>query len=123
MYISHDNIDILQVNHNGIITTSGPFYTYTSAPFPLSTGNPGIAPYWTDIDISNAHNMPERAIFYRQDTSEATLRRATGEVMASYGEEVPDFEATWTLIVTWYTVSYYGNNGATQPTPVRTSGT
>ena len=107
-----------QVNHNGIITTSGPFYTYTSAPFPLNTGNPGIAPYWTDVDISNPNNVPDHAIFYRQDTSEDILMRATAEVMASFADEVPTFQAAWTLVATWYRVTFYGNEGFQHPTPV-----
>ena len=109
---------IQQVNHNGIITTSGPFYTYTSSPFPLSTGNPGIAPYWTDTDISNRNNVQDSAIYYRQDTSNDILERATAEVLDTYADEVPNFRATWTLVATWHRVTFYGNNGNVQPTPV-----
>ena len=106
------------MNHNGVLTTGGPFSTYTSAPFPLRTGNPAIAPYWTDVDINNSNNVPNRAIYYRQDTSPQILNRATAEVLDYFSDEVPHFQATWVLIATYYRVTYYGSNGYTRPTPV-----
>ena len=107
------------MNHNGIITTGGPFYSYTTSAFPLSTGNPGISPYWTDVNIADSDNVNDAAIYYRQDTSTPILNRATAEVLSVYRDEVPDFAATWTLVATWHRVTFYGNNGQANPTPVR----
>ena len=41
---------------------------------------------------------------YRLDSTPEILARATDAVMAirQYAQEVPDFQATWTLIVTWH---------------------
>ena len=41
---------------------------------------------------------------YRVDTTPEILARATDAVMAirQYAQELPDFQATWTLTVTWH---------------------
>ena len=49
---------------------------------------------------------------YKQDTTPATLARATDAVMAirQYAQELPDFQATWTLTVTWHEAVKFGSD-------------
>ena len=73
---------------------------------PSTVGIPLLAPYNAEIDFT--HYDPA-FLSYRQDTSPEILSRATDAVMAisQYAQELPDFEATWTLTVTWHDAVFY----------------
>ena len=81
----------LQVDSNGII-----FLRVNN-----NSENAVIAPFKDDTNYAQ-YTLGFHS--YRQDTTPETLTRATDAVMGirQYAQELPDFQATWTLIVTWH---------------------
>ena len=65
-----------------------------------------IAPFYGDVDF-NSYTPGFHS--YRLDSTPEILARATDAVMAirQYAQEVPDFQAAWTLIVTWHDAVLY----------------
>ena len=96
------------MNSNGIITTSGPYTLFDITSFPLSNNNPSISAYWADIDPENIYNLAEAAVYYRQSTDATLLQRATDEVLETFADQVPEFQATWIMIVTWHRLVFFG---------------
>ena len=68
-----------------------------------------IAPFNADIDFSQ---YTPGFNSYKQDSTPATLAQATDAVMTirQYAQELPDFQATWTLTVTWHKAVKYGSD-------------
>ena len=99
------------MSHNGLISTQGPFDSFDPSEFPLGDDVPTgiVAPYWADSDLSSPNNVRGAAIYYREDDSDETCARATAEVRDEFGDEYPDFEATWTFVATWNKLSFFGN--------------
>ena len=75
-------------------------------PFPSASQRPAVAPFNVDIDFD-----AYRAGFlsYRLDSTAETKSLATDAVMAisQYAQELPDFEATRTFVVTWHDAVFY----------------
>ena len=69
--------------------------------FPSEDRLPAIAVFNADIDFSN---YEPGFLSYRVYTTPEMLARATDAVMAirQYAQELPNFQATWTSVVTWH---------------------
>ena len=68
-----------------------------------------ISPFNDDIDF---RLYTPGFISYREDSTPEILTRATDAVMAirQYAQELPDFQTTWTLIVTWHEAVKFGSD-------------
>ena len=66
-----------------------------------------LPPFNSDIDLTA---YTPAFLSYRQDSTPEILARATDAVLAirQYAQELPDFQATWTSVVTWHDVVFYG---------------
>ena len=100
----------MQINSNGYLVF-GPDHQVGDrmirGPFPSINQVAAIALFNCDIDF-NAYSPG--FLSYRLDTTPAVLTRATDAVMAigQYAQELPDFQASWTLVVTWHAAAFYG---------------
>ena len=92
----------MQINDNGVISFARHFaYSYRSPrPLPL-IGIAFIAPYWADVDITEAGQ-----IFYRQTTDPNLLSRASREIQTAFSLN-KDPEIKHLLIATWNAVGYF----------------
>ncbi|XP_056399545.1 serine-rich adhesin for platelets-like [Hyla sarda] len=97
-----NNYSSLYVNYNGLISFKSPDDDFTPEKLPLVSGNPFLAPFWADVDISYAGD-----IFYNQRTDKQVLSRATSDIRTYFGSM--DFTAQWVFTATWDRVSYYGS--------------
>ena len=81
--------------------------------FPSSSKRPAVAPFNSDIDFQSYETG---FLSYRLDSTAETKSLATDAVMAirQYAQELPDFEATRTFVVTWHDAVFYGAE-ATDP--------
>ena len=84
------------------------YTAYNPQSFPLNNNNPSIAAYLCDIHPSVQGSQPDSNVYYRQTTDDTLLQRATGDVLSTFGSQVPHFEATWLLVATWHNVTFYG---------------
>ena len=77
--------------------------------FPSRDRVPLIAPFNADVDFGG---YEPGFLSYRLDTTPAILSRATEAVMATsaYAHELPDFQATLTVIVTWHDAGFFRAN-------------
>ena len=103
----------LQINTNGYLvigTVTADEDIALSGPFPSRSQVAAIAPFNSDMDITA---YPAGFISYRLDATPAILAQATDAVMAigQYAQELPTFQATWTLVLTWHDVVAYGASG------------
>ena len=75
-------------------------------PFPSRGRVPLIAPFNAEVDFGG---YEPGFLSYRVDTTPDILSRATDAVMAIsvYAQELPDFQATLTVIVTWHEAGYF----------------
>jgi len=98
----NQNHNSIFVNTNGIISFVAEVRQHAPVAFPLSDQRQIIAPFWGDVDTNNGGT-----ILYRQSTDLDLLRRATDDVRRAFLRH-QRFIATWTFIVTWDRVAFYG---------------
>ncbi|XP_048027529.1 uncharacterized protein LOC125255961 [Megalobrama amblycephala] len=99
----------LYVNNKGYLTFEGPFYQpYPDYYYIYSTVD-GIAPLWTDIDITR-----KGIVSYRQVIDGPMLNRASRDINQYYPNL--NFSASWVFIATWDKVPYYGFHRRTEST-------
>ena len=95
----------LQVCTNGLISFVRGVSTYTPQPFPKINNLVVLAPFWADIDTSRCTQSCR--IWYRESTHTRYLNKATSEVRR-YFPVMNHFTASWTYIVTWDNVAFFG---------------
>ena len=100
----------LQINSNGYLVFGPETLLHDGrihSLFPSENQIPLIALYNSDIDFTE---YSEGFISYRLDATPDILAQATDIVMGirQYAQELPNFQATWTLIVTWHDAVFYG---------------
>uniref|UniRef100_A0A8C5R3R2 NIDO domain-containing protein n=1 Tax=Leptobrachium leishanense TaxID=445787 RepID=A0A8C5R3R2_9ANUR len=93
----------LYVNHNGLLSFSYSISQYVPSDLPVGSGNPFLAPLWTDVD-----NRLAGSIYYRQSTDPELLARATADIRSYFC--YPEFSAHWVFVATWDKVPYYGQS-------------
>uniref|UniRef100_A0A3B4AQ58 Sushi, nidogen and EGF-like domain-containing protein 1 n=1 Tax=Periophthalmus magnuspinnatus TaxID=409849 RepID=A0A3B4AQ58_9GOBI len=101
----------LYVNNNGLVSFLREVSQFTPVAFPISGDRRVVAPFWADVD-----NRRAGRVFYRESLESDILNRASNDVR-TYFSEFPNFNASWVLISTWYTVTFFGGNSKT---PVNT---
>ena len=84
---------ILQVSTNGVVSFGATFYDYDLRPFPLSTSDILIAPFWDDSYVENGGQV----LFRLSDNQ--TLLNKVGSTINDTLEF--DFTPTMLFIVTW----------------------
>ena len=83
------------------------FSSYTPQLFPLYSGSPPIiAPYWTDIDLSNGLGNVRYAV-YTTDNGAAYIHQVNAFLANT--TEADDFIATTMLVAQWINVYPYGD--------------
>ncbi|CAC5407374.1 Sushi, nidogen and EGF-like domain-containing protein 1,Alpha-tectorin [Mytilus coruscus] len=95
----------LFVNTNGLISFFKAVRTYTSEEFPKIGKRIVLAPFWADIDTRGCGSTC--GIWYRESTELVDLSKATSEIRYFF-PVMKNFNASWTYIVTWYNVPFYG---------------
>ena len=90
----------MQVSANGIISFNDPFTSVVPSPFPLSSDDELIAPYWAHADINSAGT-----VFYRETNDSDILSRGNSEVRFFF-PQFSSFSATTGFIVTWEEIGY-----------------
>ncbi|XP_041830785.1 alpha-tectorin-like isoform X2 [Melanotaenia boesemani] len=94
----------IYVNHNGHLTFTTPWGSFTPQPFPMYGHIDIIAALWTDLD-----NRGNGDIYYEQHTSGYLLQRATSDINNYFPGLI--FNANWVFIATWYEVAYFPQTG------------
>lgn len=84
------------------MTFDTPLSQYTSQAFPINGSHKIIAPFWTDIDTRKGGYL-----WYRTTTEHTVLQRGTNKIRSLF-PELPNFSATWMMVVTWEDVAAYG---------------
>uniref|UniRef100_A0A3B3YW40 NIDO domain-containing protein n=1 Tax=Poecilia mexicana TaxID=48701 RepID=A0A3B3YW40_9TELE len=102
-YFGHSYSQIY-VNHNGDLTFTGPYYSYTPQQFPMYGSTDIIAPFWTDLD-----NRGNGNIYYVQYTSGSLLQQVTQDINTYF--PALNFQANWIFIATWHEVAYFPMTG------------
>ena len=95
----------LQVNTNGLISFVRGVSSFLPQPFPKINNLVVLALFWIDIDTRKCN--PSCHIWYRESTHAIELNKATSEVRR-YFPIMKHFTASWTYIVTWDNVAFYG---------------
>uniref|UniRef100_A0A3B3IP88 Uncharacterized protein n=1 Tax=Oryzias latipes TaxID=8090 RepID=A0A3B3IP88_ORYLA len=93
-----------QVNHNGHLTFTVPYSSWTPQAFPMHGSLDIIAPFWTDLD-----NRGNGFVYYNQYTNGIVLQQATQDIN-SYFPSI-NFNAEWVFVATWYEVAYFPMTG------------
>ena len=83
----------MQVSTNGVLSFGTSFTDYDSRPFPLSTSDILIAPFWDDSNVENGGQV----LFRLSDNQ--TLLNKVGSTINDTLEF--DFTPTMLFIVTW----------------------
>ena len=86
----------MQVSTNGVLSFRASFTDFESRPFPLSTSDVLIAPFWDDSDIRNGGE-----VLFRLSDNEALLNQVGSTISDSIdGDFIPGllFIATWNRI-------------------------
>ena len=83
----------LQVSTNGVVSFGDPFTNPSSSPFPLSTNDILIAPFWDDSNVESGGQV----LFRLSDNQ--TLLKQVGSIINDRLEY--DFTPTMLFIVTW----------------------
>uniref|UniRef100_A0A672ICA7 NIDO domain-containing protein n=1 Tax=Salarias fasciatus TaxID=181472 RepID=A0A672ICA7_SALFA len=99
VYFGHSYSQIY-VNHNGHLTFTGPWRSFTPQRFPINGSRDVIAPFWTDID-----NRERGQIIYKEHRSGHILQQATQDVNQYFPGL--NFQAVSVFVATWYEVAYY----------------
>ena len=94
----------LQVNTNGLISFVQVVWRYSIPPFPKTNNLVVLAPFWADIDTRTCNSCH---IWYRESAHAIELNKATSEVRR-YFPIMKHFTASWTYIVTWDNVAFFG---------------
>lgn len=86
-------IFLLQVNTNGVLSFRSPFFDFVPRPFPLSTNEILIAPFWDDFNV-----LQGGQILFRQSND--------GDLLTQVGTAISDafmweFSPTLLFIATW----------------------
>lgn len=84
------------------MTFDTPLSQFTSQAFPINGSHKIIAPFWTDIDTRKGGYL-----WYRTTTEHTVLQRGTNKIRSLF-PELPNFSATWMMVVTWEDVAAYG---------------
>ncbi|XP_052697611.1 sushi, nidogen and EGF-like domain-containing protein 1 [Crassostrea angulata] len=91
----------MQVNNNGDVTFDASLHQWAPQQFP-SLFHRIIAPFLTDIDTRYGGY-----VWYRETTEHTVLQRGTNKIR-SFFPGLPNFSATWMMIVTWEDVAAFG---------------
>ena len=88
---------MLQVSSNGFITFGYPYASYIPKQFPISQSLSIVAPFWSDVDISDGIGN----IYYHvyAETQSPLIARANEELALFTGEFM--INTTWLMVVTW----------------------
>ena len=76
-------------------------YVSNQNSFPLRDGRKFVAPFWADVDTTNAGD-----VWYRETTSQDLLTKANMQIMQAFPLQIP-FTATHLFIATWDKVGYF----------------
>ncbi|XP_029942569.1 alpha-tectorin-like [Salarias fasciatus] len=90
----------IYVNHNGHLTFTGPWRSFTPQRFPINGSRDVIAPFWTDID-----NRERGQILYKEHRSGHILQQATQDVNQYFPGL--NFRAVSVFVATWHEVAYF----------------
>ena len=100
MYMTVRITIIMQVNTNGVVSFGATFIDHYSRPFPLSTSDILIAPFWDNYFYG-------RQVLFRLSDSQ-TLLNKVGSIIHDTLEF--DFTPTMLFIVTWSGIpEFYGS--------------
>ena len=77
-----------------MISFKRPLNLFTLASFPVDNEDV-IAPYWTDIDITDTGN-----VFFREAIEDEILDKITNEIRTA-NSKLANYKAHWAFIVTW----------------------
>lgn len=91
----------MQVNNNGDVTFDASLHQWAPQQFP-SLFHRIIAPFLTDIDTRYGGY-----VWYRATTEHTVLQRGTNKIRSLF-PGLPNFSATWMMIVTWEDVAAFG---------------
>ena len=93
---------IMQVSTNGVVSFGATFTAFFPHPFPLSTSDILIAPFW---DVSNVENGGQ--VLFRLSDNQTLLN----EVGSTINDTLEfDFTPTMLFIVTWSGIPGYGGS-------------
>ncbi len=94
---------LLQVNTNGLLSF-GQAINLQPQPFPISTDQLIIAPFWSNVDT-----RARGTVHYRTSSNTTQLEKATFVIQAAFPRDLRDFVPTSLVIVTWDDVGYYSH--------------
>ena len=92
----------MQVSTNGVVSFGYDFTDSISRPFPLSTSDILIAPFWDDSNVENGGQI----LFRLSDNQ--TLLNQVGSIINDRLEY--DFTPTILFIVTWNSIPAFGGS-------------
>ena len=92
----------MQVSTNGVVSFGTDFTDSISRPFPLSTSDILLAPFWDDSDVE----IGGQILFRLSDNQ--TLLNQVGSIINDSLEY--DFTPTMLFIVTWNRIPEYGGS-------------
>ena len=96
------------MNNNGLLSFDQAVRSFTSQPFPLTTGRNLIAPFWADVDTRNGGS-----VFYRDASAEsAVVMRVRNEIRMAFVSQA-NFQPNFVFIATWDRVGYFGGRAST----------
>lgn len=101
----------MQINTNGILTFGVEFPQFVNVPFPLEY--PAIAPFYTNVDTTNANESTTISFFKSHD---ATLLQTVSDVVRKGFTDAYDFDALSVFVATWENVGYYSMKNDQQNT-------
>ena len=85
----------MQVSTNGYVSFRDPFTNYfDSYPFPLSTRDKIIAPFWDDSDVSSGGQ-----VFFRLSENQTLLNEVDSTINDADFTSMVLFIATWNMIL------------------------
>ena len=88
------------MNINGAISFTSPISQYTPDPFPLTTNQEIIAPFWADVDTRGTGQ-----ISYRSTTDASLRQKASNLINRAFFTTA--FSASYLFIATWDHVGYF----------------
>ena len=92
----------MQVSTNGVVSFGDPFTDYNTRPFPLSTSDILLAPFWDDSNVV----IGGQVLFRLSDNQ--TLLNQVGSIINDTLEY--DFTPTMLFIVTWNSIPAFGGS-------------
>ena len=91
------------MNEYGVLSFRKRFYNFRPVPFPLSTNDILIAPFWADIYRFSGGN-----IYYRLTKDESLVNQTAQDIREAFED---DFIPTSLVIATWDKVQEFGSFG------------